>query len=228
MELIPLPLRPFSTEVSAAGAARIDGLLKGIPSVVELYFEAADSQLPSILAFARAMALTHANASSMQGWRPTEDPIPLKLERHALDLLHAHVEAQVRMRSGQDAIAVLSKPFELAPSSSSCERYSRLNNEPYGAILDFAEEGRQFLDLCVSSTSSSCNAWQSGHSAATPLRKKWASRLMQKWSLQVNPKSNAPTTLHRAPKSQRAAFLGVYFNSYLDGRMLILNDTHQR
>eukprot|EP00746_Dinoflagellata_sp_MGD_P023295 gnl/MRDRNA2_/MRDRNA2_15456_c0_seq1.p1 gnl/MRDRNA2_/MRDRNA2_15456_c0~~gnl/MRDRNA2_/MRDRNA2_15456_c0_seq1.p1 ORF type:complete len:567 (-),score=93.02 gnl/MRDRNA2_/MRDRNA2_15456_c0_seq1:59-1759(-) len=209
MELVPLQLRPFSTEVSAAGAEKVDSIMKGIPSTVELYFEAADSQLPSILAFARAMALTHANVSSKPGWRPGEDPISLKLERHSLDLLQAHVEAQVQMRSGEDAIALLSKPFELAPSSASCERYSRLNNEPYGALLDFAEEGRQYLDSCIGSTSSNCDAWHREHSAATPLRKKWTSRLMQRWSRQVNPKSSKSNALRGPQKSQRAAFLGM-------------------
>merc|ERR1719262_1875932 len=59
MELVPLELRPFQSEASAAGAGRVDSfngrvdsILKGVPSVVELYFEAADLQLPSILSFA--------------------------------------------------------------------------------------------------------------------------------------------------------------------------------
>lgn len=210
MELVPLELRPFPGEASAADAGRVVSLLKGIPSTVELYFEGLEMQLPSILGFARAMVLADVNTSVSPGWRPS-DPMPLKLERRALDLLYGHVEAQVRRRSGQDGLAMLDKPFELAASSASCERYARLNNEPYGALLDFADEGRHFLDLRIGSTpsSSSGSALHSAHSRATPLRKKWASRLVQRWSRQVDPKTKGPKIIPGTRKPQKAVFLGA-------------------
>lgn len=214
MELVMLGLRPFPGEVSAAVAARVDILLKDVPSVVELFFEMADAQLPSILAFARAMAVADANATVASGWRPSKDSLPLALERRALDLLHGHVEAQVRMRSGENAVAMLGQPFKIATSSASCERYARLNNEPYGAVLDFAEEGRRFLDLRMNSTSSSSSASRSSpKSVGSPLRKKWASRFLYSFMkssfLQVNPESNEAKTTRGTRKSKRAAFLGT-------------------
>merc|ERR1711971_1515309 len=117
-------------------------------------------------------------------WSPTEALPSLKLERRALCLLRAHVEAQVLSHAGPAALASLQMPLELSPSlaSANCERYARFYREPYGALLDFADDAALEIDLRLGSTT---NRSQAHRIKVSPLRKLWASHLFRTWHNQL-------------------------------------------
>jgi len=181
-EAVPLDLRPCVHRLAEGKAARIDAMLAGYPPRVQLQFKPSLLTIfQDVLAFARVVALVNASEPAPNHWSP-DTPLPLRLERCAMEALSAHVEDQALKRAGSAGAATLQKSIELSSSScsDSCQQYSRLTLEPYGALLDFAQEGTIELDRRLGKSPDLI-----GKAQVSPLRHRWASSFVTEWTRQL-------------------------------------------